>query len=99
MARAKKLLGPWEKNPQNPILSGNEHWKCPGHGSVVTDPAGRDWLLYHAYDPKDFVYVGREGLLDRIDWGADGWPSINGGSGPSAQAAAPSGGGAAMPRN
>jgi xylan 1,4-beta-xylosidase len=91
VARARKLLGPWEKNPKNPILAGNDAWKCPGHGTIVTDAHGRDYLLYHAYHAKDFVYVGRQGLLDEVKWGADGWPTINDGKGPSAQAVAPEG--------
>ena len=92
VARSRKLLGPWEKNPANPILAGNENWKCPGHGTVVTDTRGRDWLLYHGMHPKDFVYVGRQALLDEVKWGANGWPTINEGKGPSARAAAPLGG-------
>lgn len=91
VARARKLLGPWEKNPANPILSGNDHWKCPGHGTVVTDARGRDYFMYHAYHPKDFVYVGRQALLDEVSWGRDGWPTINGGRGPSQRADAPLG--------
>jgi beta-xylosidase len=92
VARARKLLGPWEKNPANPILKASEDWKCPGHGSIVSDPAGRDYLLYHAYHSTDFVHVGRQGLLERVDWGgADDWPTINGGAGPSARAPAPVG--------
>jgi beta-xylosidase len=82
VARSRKLLGPWEKNPANPILAANEAWKCPGHGTVVTDERGRDYFLYHAYHPKDFVYVGRQGMLDEIRWNADGWPTINDGRGP-----------------
>ncbi len=91
VARARKLLGPWEKNPANPILRGNDAWKCPGHGTVVTDARGRDYMLYHAMDAKDFVYVGRQALLDEVRWGADGWPTINQGRGPSARAASPHG--------
>ncbi|MCA1620551.1 MAG: family 43 glycosylhydrolase [Acidobacteria bacterium] len=90
VARSRSLLGPWEKNPANPILAGNDAWRCPGHGTVVEDGRGRHWLLYHAYQQKDFVYVGRQALLDEVTWGADGWPAINGGRGPSAGAAAPS---------
>jgi xylan 1,4-beta-xylosidase len=89
VARSRKLLGPWEKNPANPILAGNENWKCPGHGTVVTDTRGRDWLMYHAMHPKDFVYVGRQALLDEVKWGSNGWPTINDGKGPSARASAP----------
>ncbi|WP_437615921.1 family 43 glycosylhydrolase [Sorangium sp. So ce834] len=88
VARAPRLRGPWEKNPANPILTGNDAWKCPGHGSVVDDGGGRFFLLYHAYSALDSVYVGRQGLLDEVTFGADGWPSFRGG-GPSARAASP----------
>jgi xylan 1,4-beta-xylosidase len=91
VARARVLLGAWERNPANPILSGNNTWKCPGHGSIVTTPDGRDYLLYHAYSPDAFQFAGRQGLLDAVTWGADGWPAINGGRGPSDHAAAPLG--------
>lgn len=91
VARSRKILGPWEKNPANPILAANENWKCPGHGTVVSDTRGRDWLMYHAMDPKDFVYVGRQALLDEVKWGANGWPTINEGRGPSERANAPLG--------
>jgi beta-xylosidase len=89
VARSHALLGPWEKNPENPILKGNDAWKCPGHGSIVSDARGRDYLLYHAYHPKDFVYAGRQALLDEVKWGVGGWPTINNGKGPSARAASP----------
>ena len=91
VARARRLLGPWERNPANPILTGNQHWKCPGHGSIVSDANGRTFLLYHAYDPEDFQFAGRQGLLDEVTWTAQGWPEINGGQGPRARAASPFG--------
>ena len=87
VARAKQLLGPWERNPANPILGGNSRWQCPGHGSVVETPDGRDFLLYHAYRTVGFQFIGRQGLLDAIAWTADGWPTINNGQGPSEKAA------------
>ncbi len=89
VARAKQLLGPWERNPSNPILGGNSRWQCPGHGSVVETPDGRDFLLYHAYRTVGFQFIGRQGLLDAIAWTADGWPTINDGQGPSEKAPAP----------
>jgi beta-xylosidase len=89
VARSRTLLGKWERSPMNPILKGNENWKCPGHGTVVTDERGRTWFLYHAYDPKDTVYVGRQALLDEITWTGDDWAVINGGNGPSKQAVSP----------
>jgi beta-xylosidase len=90
VARARKLLGPWEKNPANPILAENNLWQCPGHGSIVTDKGGRDYLLYHAYRKSDVAFrIGREALLDEVRWEASGWPSINEGKGPSASAPRP----------
>jgi beta-xylosidase len=92
VARARKLLGPWEKNPANPILAANDNWKCPGHGTVFDAGGGRTYVFYHAYQPRDFVYVGRQALLDEVEWhGADDWPTINHGRGPSGRAPAPFG--------
>src|SRR6266545_2795267 len=91
VARSRSLFGPWEKNPANPILAGNEHWRCPGHGSIVTDDRGRYFLLYHAYEDKTFVFTGRQMLLDEVKFGTDDWPTINGGQGPSAGAPSPFG--------
>jgi beta-xylosidase len=90
VARSRKLLGPWEKNPSNPILAANEKWQCPGHGSIVTDERGRDFLLYHAYrKSEDAFYIGREALLDEVKWSANGWPTINDGRGASGRSTAP----------
>jgi beta-xylosidase len=75
----------------NPILAGNQAWKCPGHGSIVQDQSGRYWLLYHAYSTGGSIFTGREGMLDEVKFGADGWPTINDGTGPSAQNASPFG--------
>ena len=35
VARAKNLLGPWEKYDRNPILTKGDAWTCPGHGTAV----------------------------------------------------------------
>ncbi|GGH00608.1 beta-xylosidase [Parapedobacter pyrenivorans] len=73
VARAKHLLGPWEKYENNPVLIDNDHWKCAGHGTVVKRD-GDFYYLYHAYNQAGSVYVGREGVLEKINWTADGWP-------------------------
>lgn len=76
VARAKSLLGPWEKNPANPILKDTPVWKCPGTGDVLNE--GDDYyLLYHAYETVGGDYIGREGLLAKIHWTNDGWPFFN----------------------
>lgn len=90
VARARKLLGPWEKNPANPIVAANAAWQCPGHGDIVTTQSGDEFLLYHSYRrASDTFSVGREAVLDRITWNDKGWPLVNGGKGPSSDAPAP----------
>lgn len=91
VARSRTLLGTWEKYSENPVLKGNENFNCPGHGSAVTLENGRTFMLYHAYDPKDTNYVGRQALLDEVNWTADNWATINNGKGPSKGAASPLG--------
>jgi xylan 1,4-beta-xylosidase len=83
VARSRSLFGDWQRDPRNPIIRGNRAWKCPGHGSVVADAEGRDFFLYHAFPARDTTYAVRYGLLDAIRWGPNGWPTVNGGRGPS----------------
>lgn len=87
VARAKNVLGPWIKDPDNPIIRPNGLWRCPGHGTAVETPDGSDYFLYHAYPVSGSVYLGRESVLDRITWSATGWPVVNNGNGPSGQEA------------
>lgn len=72
VARAKKLLGPWEKHPDNPILTDEENWKCQGHGTPIF-ANGKLLYLYHAYSTKSGVYTGRQGLLREIKPTENGW--------------------------
>lgn len=80
VARAEQLEGPWHKYPGNPILKGNAAWRCPGHGSAVEAADGRTFYLYHAYSRRDSIFIGRQTLLDEINWNDAGWPEINCGS-------------------
>ena len=73
VARSKTLLGNWEKYERNPILADNAEWRCPGHGTIV-EYGGEEYYLYHAYNRKGSVYVGREGILEKVYWTEDGWP-------------------------
>ena len=75
VARAKNLLGPWEKYPQNPILVNNNTWNCPGHGTAV-ERNGRWFMLHHAYQTGSFENVGRQGVLSEFAWKVDGWPEF-----------------------
>ena len=83
VARAPSILGPWRRNPRNPIVRTNRAWICPGHGTPVETSVGQTWLLYHAYRRGGDQPLVRQMVLDRVDWGTDGWPVVNGGAGPS----------------
>jgi beta-xylosidase len=72
IARAKSLMGPWEKYARNPVLENEGEWKCPGHGTPV-EKNGRYYFMYHAYDTIGSVYTGRQGLIREFNFTSDGW--------------------------
>lgn len=72
VARSKGLLGPWEKDARNPILTDDTTWLCKGHGTPV-EKDGRYYFLYHAYDKKSSAFTGREGLLQEFRFTDDNW--------------------------
>ncbi|WP_375417274.1 family 43 glycosylhydrolase [uncultured Hymenobacter sp.] len=94
VARARHALGPYQTLAQarggcGLILEENERWLAPGHHALFTDDAGQDWLFYHAIDRRqptfDAIndeqgYSRRVMLLDKMEYGADGWPRVAGGT-------------------
>ena len=98
VGRSGSLLGPYEdkdgtdlREAKGPVVveEGNG-FVGPGHNDVITDDAGDDWLLYHAYEEGEGYIEGtprRPLMLDRIDW-SDGWPKVEGKT-PSQEATVP----------
>ena len=81
VARARSIHGPWENCPQNPIVrtrSAHEPWWSRGHATPVQGPAGDWWLVYHGYE-NGLRTLGRQMLLEPMEWTADGWPRALGG--------------------
>jgi xylan 1,4-beta-xylosidase len=72
VARADAVLGPYTKDPDNPVLRDGNGWKCAGHGTLVRDPSGGLAFLHHAYRADDPFDVHRQALLDPVRFGADG---------------------------
>jgi arabinan endo-1,5-alpha-L-arabinosidase len=68
-------------------MNGNR-WVGTGHNTVFQDANGDWWTIYHAVDQEDPFFetapgfTKRPALLDAIDW-VNGWPTVNGGTGPS----------------
>jgi beta-xylosidase len=81
VARSKSINGPWEDCPHNPIVrtqSSSEKWWSRGHATLVEAPDGQWWMVYHGYE-NGFWTLGRQTLLDPIEWTADGWFRAKGG--------------------
>ncbi len=90
VARATAFEGPYTNFEGNPILTANEKWKCPGHGTFVETPTGKYYFLYHAYNVADNIYTGRQGMLDELAWDATTkWPYFKNGNSPSIKAESP----------
>ncbi|MEO7989826.1 MAG: family 43 glycosylhydrolase [Chryseolinea sp.] len=74
-ARSKSPLGPWENSLYNPIIHTNESsekWWSKGHGTLFEDVKGKWWIVYHAYE-KGHYNMGRQTLLQPVEWTKDGW--------------------------
>jgi len=86
VGRSENLLGPYVDrkgkdmldNSWQLVLEGDgETFFGPGHNSIIIpDDAGTDWMIYHSYVKENGTVGGRLGMLDRIVWSADGWPTI-----------------------
>lgn len=74
-ARSKSVFGPWENSPYNPFVhtfSEDEDWWSIGHGTLVDDPAGNLYCVYHGYK-NGFHTLGRFTLIEELEWTSDGW--------------------------
>jgi xylan 1,4-beta-xylosidase len=80
-ARSRSINGPWEQHPNNPLVhttSIHERWWSRGHASLVEAPDGSWWAVYHGYE-NGLWTLGRQTLLDPVEWTADGWFRMTGG--------------------
>ncbi len=75
MARSRSIDGPWENDPNNPVIkteSAAEKWWSRGHATLFTDPDDRWWMIYHGYE-NGYWTLGRQALLEPVRWNDDGW--------------------------
>jgi xylan 1,4-beta-xylosidase len=80
-ARSRSIHGPWEQHPGNPLVHtarSDEAWWSRGHASLVQAPDGSWWAAYHGYE-KGYWTLGRQCLLDPVEFGVDGWFRMRGG--------------------
>lgn len=85
MARSKNIEGPYEVDPQNPILTSAVRRDLPlqksGHGCVVETQTGELAMVHLVGRPvaDDFCVLGRETAIQQMEWTGDGWLRIKGG--------------------
>lgn len=73
--RSKSIHGPWEHCPYNPLVrteSEAEPWWSKGHATLVEGPDGNWWMVYHGYE-NGYRTLGRQTLMEPIEWTDDGW--------------------------
>lgn len=82
IARSNSPWGPFESNPNNPILThkgldGNPI-RAVGHADIVETPDGW-WLVCLAIRPQggNYHHIGRETFLAPVKWSRQGWPVVS----------------------
>ncbi|MDG5497334.1 family 43 glycosylhydrolase [Niveispirillum sp. BGYR6] len=80
-ARSRSVHGPWENCPHNPIVrttDPDERWLSRGHATLVCGPGEQWFMVYHGYE-NGYRTLGRQTLLEPIEWTSDGWFKATGG--------------------
>lgn len=81
VARARDVLGPYEKYAGNPILRSNGRFDGPGHQFLFEEGPDQWTIFYHARDRRRTEQrYSRLLMSDPVTWREDGWPSINDGT-------------------
>lgn len=86
IARSRDIYGPYESNPENPILTHRDQStqsspiQATGHSDLVQTPDGSWYLVCLGIRPQagQNHLLGRETFLAPVQWGSDGWPVVNG---------------------
>lgn len=89
--RARRLEGPWEEDPNNPVMFSTDSgakFEAPAHGTLIETNPGEWYITYHAHETA-YYSLGREMLMDPIEWTKDGWWRPVHGKIPSERARAP----------
>lgn len=97
MARSRNIVGPYEVDPQNPILTSYNNptlaLQRAGHASLVETQNG-EWYLAHLcgrhIPSRGRCIMGRETAIQKMTWTSDGWLRLEcGGNEPQLQVEAP----------
>ncbi len=81
--KSKNIFGPYEINPDNPILTHRDmpnvsDFTSTGHADLVQTQKGEWWIVYLAkrpYGGENFI-LGRETFMSPVNWSGI-WPVVN----------------------
>lgn len=78
VCRSRNITGPYEVDPNNPMLSAHADETYPiqraGHGQLVETPDGEWYMAHLCSRPVDRCSIlGRETAIQNIEWTEDGW--------------------------
>lgn len=86
VCRSRNIMGPYENNPRNPVLTHRHLGKAypiryVGHADMFRTPVGEWYMIMLAVRPiEGYTTMGRETFLAKVVW-EDGWPVVNPGEG------------------
>lgn len=86
IARSRNIAGPYESNPDNPILTHiNKNAQTNpiqgvGHADMIEAHDGSWWLVCLGFRTQNGQHhvLGRETFLAPVEWNEAGWPIVNG---------------------
>jgi len=86
VARSESITGPYEADPENPILTSKPDPTLPlqksGHASLVETQTG-EWYIAHLcarpLPSRGRCILGRETAIQKVVWTDDGWLRLEGG--------------------
>lgn len=104
IARSKTIWGPYEVDPDTPLITSKGHPELPlqqsGHASLI-ETAEHEWYIAHLCTrplPGNKPILGRETAIEPVEWTDDGWIRLTSGSKfPALEVPAPKGGTPAEP--
>lgn len=74
--RAKSIDGPWEQDPNNPVMQANDDtgavFQGPAHGTLVEVSKDEWYVTYHAFELSHYS-LGRQMCMEPIEWTSGGW--------------------------
>lgn len=87
IARSKKIDGPYELHPTNPLITSRDHpdlyIQKPGHADIV-ETQNKEWYMVHLgarpLTKLGRCTLGRESCIQKVVWKNDGWLYLDNGT-------------------